>query len=116
MIKADFNTWADPTAPKECRNNIDFDSFWPDEEDVHWTPERESVESVVARGISFLKWLALRPETDIAIVTHSSFLRNLFQQFGDNVDKDDKGRLQRLAGNAELRSITLCAHAPISKL
>ena len=45
-----------------------------------------------------------------AVVTHSSFLRHLFGQFGESLHNDDRDNLQRLAGNCELRSIMLCSH------
>ena len=43
-------------------------------------------------------------------MTHSSFLRHIFTQFGGNLHKDDQDSLQRLAGNCELRSIVMCSH------
>lgn len=89
---------------------IDFDSFCPVDEDKLWTEERESDEDCTARAMEFVRWLSSRPEKEIAVVTHSSWLRHLFAQFGHQVVKEDKAELQRLAGNAELRSIVLCNH------
>lgn len=62
------------------------------------------------RGILFLEWLNKRPEKCIAVVTHSSFLRHIFTQFGGNQHADDMESLQRLAGNCELRSVVMCSH------
>eukprot|EP00036_Acanthoecidae_sp_10tr_P010470 CAMPEP_0182924954 /NCGR_PEP_ID=MMETSP0105_2-20130417/8049_1 /TAXON_ID=81532 ORGANISM="Acanthoeca-like sp., Strain 10tr" /NCGR_SAMPLE_ID=MMETSP0105_2 /ASSEMBLY_ACC=CAM_ASM_000205 /LENGTH=319 /DNA_ID=CAMNT_0025062779 /DNA_START=125 /DNA_END=1084 /DNA_ORIENTATION=- len=92
-------------------DSIDFDSFgFAEEEDIRWTEEREEDECCTARGVALLKWLASRPEHDIAVVTHSSFLRHLFREFGHNIHEKDKGRLHRKTGNAEVRSITLACH------
>jgi hypothetical protein len=44
------------------------------------------------------------------VVTHSSFLRHLFGQFGGSLVETDKKRLQGLASNCELRSIVMCSH------
>lgn len=78
--------------------------------DVFYTSERESDEHCHQRALLFLEWLNKRPEKCIAVVTHSSFLRHLFEQFGKNTHHDDKDLLQRVAGNCELRSIILCSH------
>lgn len=40
-----------------------------------WQPDvRESKDEIRARGAAFLTWLAARPEREIAVVSHSSFL------------------------------------------
>jgi len=89
--------------------SFDFSELEYDE-DVFYTDKRESDEHCADRGIQFLEWLNKRPEKCIAVVTHSSFLRHIFGQFGGNLHKDDMDSLQRLAGNCELRSIVMCSH------
>lgn len=92
-------------------DKIDFDSFgFPTEEDEEWTEERESDEHCSARGIELLKWLNQREEKEIAVVSHSSFLRHLFKEFGSNLSQTDRSTLQRSAGNAEIRTIMLASH------
>mmetsp|Transcript_705 Transcript_705/g.1619 ORF Transcript_705/g.1619 Transcript_705/m.1619 type:complete len:325 (+) Transcript_705:206-1180(+) len=89
----------------------DFD--WSEivhDDDVFYTDDRESDEHCCDRAVKFLEWLNSRPEKCIAVVTHSSFLRHLFGQFGESLHNDDRDNLQRLAGNCELRSIVLCSH------
>lgn len=49
---------------------------------MFYSPVREPSERCGERAISFLEWLNKRPEKCIAVVTHSSFLRHLFAQFG----------------------------------
>lgn len=54
-----------------------------DGEDSLWTPDaRETGPSVKGRGLEFVKWLNQRPESRIAVVSHSSFLFFLFSNFG----------------------------------
>ena len=65
---------------------------------------------VIQRGMDMLKWLATRPEMEIAVVTHSSWLKHLFQTFGKHVVEEDKKKLHRLSGNAEVRSVCLAMH------
>lgn len=88
---------------------FDFSEIETDE-DVFYGDERESDNDCSDRAVQFLEWLNSRPEKCIAVVSHSSFLRHLFGQFGESLTQTDKDNLQRLAGNCELRSVVLCSH------
>ena len=89
----------------------DFDwSQVSSNEDAWYTDERETDEDCCQRAVQFLEWLNSRPERCIAVVTHSSFLRHLFGQFGEQLTQEKKDSLQRMAGNCELRSVVLCSH------
>ena len=53
------------------------------EEDELWGPDfREEKEQIKARGLRFMKWLMTRPESRIAVVSHSSFLFFTMANFG----------------------------------
>jgi broad specificity phosphatase PhoE len=92
-------------------DTIDFDSYgYPQEDDVYWTQDREEDDAVTKRAIHFVQWLASRPENELAVVTHSSWLKHLFGAFGDQTHKSDRAHLHRLAGNAEVRSVCLALH------
>lgn len=89
--------------------DFDFSEIRHDE-DAFYGDDRETDDHCCDRAVKFLEWLNQRPEKCIAVVTHSSFLRHLFGQFGDSLRQEDKDNLQRMAGNCELRSIVLCSH------
>jgi len=92
-------------------DNIDFDSFgFVSEEDQNWKETREPSDEVIGRGVEMMKWLATRPENEIAVVTHSSWLKHLFRSFGDTIEDKDKDELHRISGNAEVRSVCLALH------
>jgi len=90
--------------------SFDFSEVAYNEDAFYTENARETDEHCCERGVHFLQWLNQRPEKCIAVVTHSSFLRHIFSQFGGNLHKDDMDSLQRLAGNCELRSIVMCSH------
>lgn len=53
------------------------------EEDELWGPDfREEKEQIKARGLRFMQWLMTRPESRIAVVSHSSFLFFTMANFG----------------------------------
>lgn len=92
------------------------EATWPDgimeftDEDEAWGPERESEEHVMKRAMRFLQWLSDRPERELAVVTHSSFLKNLFKVFGGDTSQDDQDVLRAVPANCELRTVVLCHH------
>eukprot|EP00904_Undaria_pinnatifida_P003935 jgi/Undpi1/13542/HiC_scaffold_8.g03201.m1 len=63
-------------------SSIDFDAV-TDEEDVYWDAlgsKRETDEAMAGRARELFAWLRARPETNIAVVTHSAFLSCLFNK------------------------------------
>jgi len=91
-------------------DRIDFQHGFPTDDDQTWSQEREPSDVVTKRGIDLMHWLATRPETEIAVVTHSSWLKHLFRAFGKQVADKDMETMHRLSGNAEVRSICLALH------
>eukprot|EP00930_Biecheleria_cincta_P041753 TRINITY_DN28674_c0_g1_i1.p1 TRINITY_DN28674_c0_g1~~TRINITY_DN28674_c0_g1_i1.p1 ORF type:complete len:368 (-),score=72.02 TRINITY_DN28674_c0_g1_i1:235-1185(-) len=89
---------------------------WPEgvmpftDEDTAWTNDREPEQHVHNRAMAFLQWLAERPEQEVAVVTHSSFLKNLFKLFGEDISKEDQDVLRAVPANCELRTVVLCHH------
>ena len=78
------------------------------EEDVLWTTEaRETDAQVAARGSSFMQWLMQRPESRIAVVSHSSFLYNMLLGFGHGAVPLVRGELHRKFQNCEMRSVVV---------
>ena len=77
-------------------DKIDFESFaFETEDNEAWQEFREPDADCTARGVKMMQWLATRPESEIAVVTHSSYLRHLFGAFGQNIAKKDKEALHR---------------------
>jgi len=70
------------TQLKEAFPWVDFslmDSYSSDEDSLWHPSERESYASAAARGKQFLEWLKGRPERVVAVVSHSGFMRILFE-------------------------------------
>lgn len=93
---------------------VDFSQCRQTEEDEMWQDQKEDNEKCMQRGLRFLQWLMKRPESRIAVVTHSGFLKRLFSQFGMGIAPDDKDELQRRPANCEMRGLVLCAHRHFS--
>ena len=89
---------------------ISYIISFPTEEDELWKETREPDEICTGRGIAMMEWLASRPENEIAVVAHSSWIKHLFRAFGKTIHQKDKSRMHRLSGNAEVRSISLACH------
>lgn len=99
------------TLPIPCLTSLMIPSNrWSSETDELWKDTREPPAEVIQRGVDMMKWLASRPETEIAVVAHSSYLKHLFRAFGQQIESSDKQKLHRLSGNAEVRSISLASH------
>jgi broad specificity phosphatase PhoE len=88
---------------------VDFSEIESEEDEMFFN-SKEDDEICKKRTVEFLQWLSKRPETRIAVVTHSIFLKNLFEQFGFGLAKEDVDALHKFPTNAEMRGIMLCAH------
>jgi len=89
--------------------SVDF-SLIEHDEDWMFSNQKETDALCQERAVKFLKWLCRRPESQIAVVTHSLFLKNLLQQFAENVSQEDREAIHAFPANAEMRSVMLCAH------
>ncbi|EFJ50919.1 hypothetical protein VOLCADRAFT_57872 [Volvox carteri f. nagariensis] len=86
---------------------VDFSLVDPDE-DALWTPNhRETKDEIRRRGLAFLKWLATRPERNIAVVSHSSFLHFTLSCFGQGAAEAVQGEMHKWYDNCEMRSLVL---------
>eukprot|EP00878_Enallax_costatus_P009327 GHUV01009749.1.p1 GENE.GHUV01009749.1~~GHUV01009749.1.p1 ORF type:complete len:333 (+),score=54.98 GHUV01009749.1:140-1138(+) len=87
---------------------VDF-SLITDEHDVLWDEHhRETREEIRQRGRQFMAQVMARPETNIAVVSHSSFLHFMLTNFGHNASTTVSGELHRWFENCELHSIVVC--------
>jgi broad specificity phosphatase PhoE len=97
-------------APAFARNSnvIDFETHgFRTEDDDEWTETREDTQLCTARALTLLEWLANRPEREIAVVTHNSFLRHLQLGFGDMMQSADKDMLREKLKVGEIRTVLL---------
>mmetsp|Transcript_16030 Transcript_16030/g.31392 ORF Transcript_16030/g.31392 Transcript_16030/m.31392 type:complete len:280 (+) Transcript_16030:1-840(+) len=88
---------------QEMYPHIDF-SLLESEEDELWTTERESRKSVADRCDNVLKYLSTRPEKNLALVTHSSYLLTLFNAA---LDCKYAPELKEWFQTGELRSVKI---------
>eukprot|EP00208_Stichococcus_sp_RCC1054_P007692 CAMPEP_0206140788 /NCGR_PEP_ID=MMETSP1473-20131121/10648_1 /ASSEMBLY_ACC=CAM_ASM_001109 /TAXON_ID=1461547 /ORGANISM="Stichococcus sp, Strain RCC1054" /LENGTH=295 /DNA_ID=CAMNT_0053535073 /DNA_START=138 /DNA_END=1025 /DNA_ORIENTATION=+ len=94
---------------REAFPGIDFSNI-KEVDDVLWKPdERETDEQIAERGVQFLEWLSLRPETEIAVVSHSGFLRCMLGKFADVGSDSVRNDLKRYFANCELRTVVVGA-------
>ncbi|KAF6265296.1 phosphoglycerate mutase-related protein [Scenedesmus sp. NREL 46B-D3] len=92
---------------------VDF-SLLSDEEDVLWQQQhRETKEEIKARGLAFMAQVMARPERNIAIVSHSSFLHFMMTNYGGQASTAVQGELHRWFENCEWQ--LSCAHTDTSQ-
>ncbi|CAN8244862.1 unnamed protein product [Cochlearia groenlandica] len=105
------------TKYRELFPAIDF-SLAKTDEDVLWKPKtREEDKDIAARGVKFINWLSTRKEKEIAVVTHSGFLYQTLNSFGNYCDPAAKTEIASHFANCELRSIVLvdkCSDPPVT--
>ncbi|PSC75000.1 phosphoglycerate mutase [Micractinium conductrix] len=86
---------------------VDFSLIETDLDESWEAGHVESESSVVVRGFNFLNWLMQRPETNIAVVTHSAFLWFTLACFGNEFARPVRENLQRWYENCEMRTVVL---------
>jgi len=83
---------------------VDYQTASVREDDPLWSAShRETLPEVAARGYDFLLWLRQRRERNIAVVSHSTFLRTLFNA----VLHCESPSLQDRLETGEMRSVRL---------
>jgi len=86
---------------------IDF-SMIESDADILWKRDtREKDEELATRGMKFLNWLWMRPEKEIAVVTHSGFLIHTLRAFGNDCHPSIKSEICKPFNNCELRSVVI---------
>ncbi|XWS25423.1 hypothetical protein CRYUN_Cryun27aG0067100 [Craigia yunnanensis] len=88
---------------------VDF-SLIENEYDILWkSDERETLDSVIARGMKFIKWLWERKEKEIAVVSHGVFLQELIKnnKCYPLMDDDPCSRFK----NCEIRSVIISSES-----
>ena len=67
-----------------------------------WSSELETNDACAARGVAALRWIAARPEQEIAVVAHGGIYHSMSRLL-----TDPKGLLTPRFGNCELRTVRL---------
>eukprot|EP01036_Dinobryon_divergens_P037286 gene37286-48748_t len=84
--------------------HVNFEHLVSDEDPLYhlYSNSREPEEKVVERCREFMRWLSLRPEREILVVTHDAFLRTMFKKVVRT-----EGELFPQYGHAEMRTYML---------
>jgi broad specificity phosphatase PhoE len=86
---------------------IDFSEV-ETEKDTWWNADiRETADHVQSRAKVFIKWLLDRKESQIAVVSHSTFIFNMLQLFGEDCSDVVKNELHQYFRNCEMRSFII---------
>lgn len=85
-------------------SHVNFDHIASNEDPIyHKYILREPDNDVAARGREFINWLKERPEKEIIVVTHSAYLRHLFNKVLEIESEADREHYQ----NCEMRTYIL---------
>ena len=86
---------------------VDFSLIDPDEDALWVAGKIETEASVGQRGRQFLQYLMSRPESNVAVVSHSALLWFTLAGFGTECARPARESLQRWYENGEMRSVVL---------
>ena len=89
---------------------VDFSEI-TDEEDTAWGTMIETNDAMCERAHRFMEWVMRRPETHIAVVTHSAFMAAMLREFGatDQLGCHErvKQETHRWPNNCEMRPVVV---------
>jgi broad specificity phosphatase PhoE len=92
---------------KKSFPHVDFSEVETDE-DTWWSPtERETAQDMFTRARTFVRWLLDRPESRIAVVSHSSFIFHMCQLFGGDCSETVRNEVQQRFRNCEMRTVVI---------
>ena len=95
---------------KDAFPAIDFAEV-VDDEDKLWGTMNESNDEMCERAHRFMEWIMRRPETHIAVVTHSAFMAAMLREFGatDQLGCHErvKQETHRWPDNCEMRPVVV---------
>lgn len=87
---------------------VDFSEVATDE-DTWWSETtRETAQELLTRARTFVRWLLDRPESRIAVVSHSSFIFHMCHLFGADCSDVVRKEIQQGFRNCEMRSVVIC--------
>jgi broad specificity phosphatase PhoE len=86
---------------------VDFSEVGTDE-DTWWSEtKRETVQELFTRARTFVRWLLDRPESRIAVVSHSSFIFHMCHLFGADCSDVVRKEIQQGFRNCEMRTVVI---------
>lgn len=87
--------------------HVDFSEVGTDE-DTWWSEtKRETAQELFTRARTFIRWLLDRPESRIAVVSHSSFIFHMCHLFGAECSDVVRKEIQHGFRNCEMRSVVI---------
>lgn len=86
---------------------VDFSEVSTDEDTWWHDTHRENAQELFARARTFVRWLLDRPESRIAVVSHSSFIFHMCHLFGSDCSELVRKEIQQGFRNCEMRSVVI---------
>lgn len=92
---------------KKSFPSVDFSEVKTEEDTLWHATKRETPEELFTRARTFVKWLLDRPESQIAVVSHSNFIFHMYRLFGTDCSKIIREEIQEEFENCEMRSMVI---------
>lgn len=92
---------------KKSFPGVDFSEVETDKDTWWHETKRETAQELFARARGFVRWLLKRPESRIAVVSHSSFIFHMCHLFGAECSDVVRKEIQTGFRNCEMRSVVI---------